>query len=161
MIELENPRDSHKSYFLLLIAVAIWCTLIIAAPILSHHQHNMSSGLIYFFFSKICHQIPDRSISILNNQFAVCSRCSGIYFGFLIGALIYPFLPGMGKMKIPDRKLLLFSAIPISLDICLDIAGLWHNTEFTRLFSGLLLGSVASWYAVPGFCTISWRDLFK
>ena len=42
------------------------------------------------FFSYICHQQADRSFHVLGEQFAVCSRCFGVYFGLLLGFAVYP-----------------------------------------------------------------------
>ena len=48
------------------------------------------SSPIYHFFSFLCHQISDRSLHVEGEQFAVCSRCFGVYFGMLFGFAIYP-----------------------------------------------------------------------
>lgn len=154
-----DTDSTYRSYVYLLLGAIMWCVMIVAAPLLAHLHHNISSGLIYFFFSKICHQMPDRSFSIFGKQLAVCSRCSGLYFGFLAGSLSYPLFHSMKIKQIPDRKLLLLSGVPVALDIGLNITGFWQNTEFTRLFTGFILGFTASWYAVPGFCNIRWKKL--
>jgi len=147
-------------YFFILILAGLWCLAIIAAPILSHLHYKASSGLIYYFFSDLCHQMPQRSISIFNKQLAVCSRCTGLYFGFLAGLISYPVFNPLRKAEVPHKLFLVISGIPISLDIALQLMGIWHNTEISRFITGFILGHTTAWYTIPGLCMIKWNKIF-
>jgi len=64
----------------------------IVAPLAAAGGHNEIAGAIYYAFSGLCHQRPDRSFFIDGHKFGVCSRCTGIYFGFAFTLLVYPLL---------------------------------------------------------------------
>ncbi len=129
--------STKKIYQIFLALVVIWCFLIIIATIFD----NM---LAYDFFSRICHQKPDRTISILGKKMPVCARCFGIYSGFLLGTSLYPFL------KEPPKKWLLILAIPLALDGITQLAGLRESNNTLRLATGIMLGSVLPFYIIPG-----------
>lgn len=97
-------------------------------------------------FSSFCHQIPARSFSINGVQMAVCSRCIGIYGSLWIGSMI---LPLAGRFFLPSlsfRKLLLVaSMVIIIIDVIGCLAGLWTDTNITRLITGLFLGFCTAW----------------
>jgi hypothetical protein len=48
------------------------------------------------------------------------------------------------------------------IDVGLDMLGVWKNTHLSRLLTGLLLGSVAAFYVIPGLIDLlnfDWRRL--
>src|SRR5690349_15498240 len=71
------------------IAVAL-ISLIVGAPLAQSSGHAAFAFSIYKAFSFVCHQIPERSFHLAGHQFAVCSRCTGLYSGFAVAALVYP-----------------------------------------------------------------------
>ncbi len=89
---------------------------------------------------------------------AVCSRCSGIYVGFLLGALLFPLYKHAATTAPVVLRLF---AVLISLTV-MDIAGnylgLWHNTRWSRAILGALIGIVAARILVPGFMAIFSRE---
>ena len=151
-------HDSIKSfrlvYSIFLSAVVIWCSLILFAPLLAKFEHQFSSGLIYLFFSKICHQIPERSFFICGKQLAVCYRWTGLYLGFLIGAILYPFIAKLNRITIPSRKYLLVACIPIGIDIFVRIFNIAENTFASRFVTGLILGATILIFVVPGILSL-------
>jgi uncharacterized membrane protein len=148
---IKSPRLIY-SFFLLLIV--IWCSLILVAPLLAKFEHRFSSGLIYFFFSKICHQIPERSFFLFGKQLAVCSRCAGLYFGFLIGAILYLFIYKLKRVTIPSPKYLLIACIPIGIDVFIRTFHIAENTFATRSITGLILGVTSLFFVIPGILSI-------
>jgi len=152
---LQTIRDaSKKRYQLLLISVIIWCSLILAAPILAKLEHRFSAGLIYLFFSRICHQIPERSFFIFGKQLAVCSRCTGLYFGFLLGTILYPFLSSWYRFRIPARKYLFMAGIPMAIDIFVRTFHIAENSFTSRFITGLILGGITALFVTPGILTL-------
>jgi uncharacterized membrane protein len=133
--------------------------LIIVAPLAAAGGHNEIAAAIYFAFSGLCHQRPDRSFFVDGHQFGVCSRCTGIYFGFAFTLLVYPLLRSLRATATPPRKWLLLAALPLAIDFSLTFFGLWENTHTSRLLTGLLLGSVAVFYVMPGIADLSLRAL--
>ena len=134
--------------------MSLWCTLIISAPMLAKYEYVFASGITYLFFSKICHQMPERSFFIFGKQFAVCSRCTGLYFGFLLGTIIYPLLCKLKPKWIPPKKYFFLAGIPISIDIFIRFVHIAENTFFSRLITGLLLGATTVFFVLPGFLSL-------
>ena len=71
---------------------ASWAVLIVAATWLAGRAHSgpAASVLIlgvYGIGSVICHQLPERSFHLWAAQMPVCARCTGIYFGAVVGAM--------------------------------------------------------------------------
>ena len=133
--------------------------LIIVAPLAAAGGYNEIAGAIYYAFSLLCHQRPDRSFFIEGQKFGVCSRCTGIYFGFAFTLLLYPLLRSLRTTTTPARKWLFLAALPLAVDFSLTFFGLWENTHTSRLLTGLLLGSVAVFYVMPGISELSLRAL--
>ena len=65
----------NKPYVALLVGSTLWCLGIIAAPVLG-------LSWVYEFFSRICHQDPQRSWHLFGEPLPVCIRCASIYFAF-------------------------------------------------------------------------------
>ena len=116
--------------------------LIVSAPILAIREHYATSSTIYFIFSRVCHQAPERSFTILGLPFAVCHRCFGIYLGLAVGSLFkIPF------STVSMRRIWIIAAmVPLLIDVVLPLIGLWDNTPASRFltghFFGVMLGSI-------------------
>ncbi|HBR56833.1 MAG TPA: hypothetical protein DEA22_05095 [Blastocatellia bacterium] len=138
-----------------LFVVAAWAAAIITAPLLAAFGFNGISGPIYYFFSHLCHQMPGRSFHTLGHQFAVCSRCSGVYFGLLAAFLAYPLLRKMEEIEPLPRIWLFLALIPIGADWSLGIFGIWENTHLSRFITGLILGGACAVYIIPALVEIA------
>jgi uncharacterized membrane protein len=147
------------------LTVAIWAlattialavlALIIAAPLTQSGNHAAFSHAIYKAFSFICHQIPERSFHVAGHQFAVCSRCTGLYAGFALAALIYPLARSLKRSDTPRRIWLILAAVPLLIDFALGYFSVWENTHLSRFLTGALLSSVAVFYIMPGLIELS------
>ena len=142
-------------------AATVWglVSLILVAPIAAAGGHNGPAFAIYRAFGTLCHQIPERSYFIDGHKFAVCSRCTGIYFGFAFTLLLYPLVRSLRNTATPPRSLLILSVLPLAIDFSLTFFGFWENTHTSRLLTGALLGSVAVFYVMPGIVDVSLRSL--
>jgi hypothetical protein len=56
---------------------------------------------------------------------------------------------------------LILAALPLAIDFSLTFFGIWENTHTSRLLTGLLLGSVAVFYVMPGIIELSLRAVTK
>src|ERR1043165_3485842 len=139
--------------------VASLVALIVVAPLAAASGHNEIAGAIYYAFSPLCHQRPDRSFYLEGHKLGVCARCTGIYFGFALTLLAYPLVRSLRTTTTPARKWLLLAALPLAIDFSLTFFGVWENTHTSRLLTGLLLGSVAVFYVMPGIADLSLRAL--
>jgi uncharacterized membrane protein len=132
-------------------------SLILAAPLLAADGHTTAAQNIYHSFSFVCHQIPERSFFINGHKLAVCSRCTGIYFGAMLMLLLYPLVRSLRLVHTPPRKWLIAAAIPLVIDFLLTFLGIWENTHTTRFVTGFILSSVVVFYVMPGVVELSLR----
>lgn len=100
-------------------------------------------------FNTVCHQFTWRSFALNDVQMAVCSRCFGIYSGLFIGAVLSPVFFMFGKWWMNYTILLAGIALLLNIaDFSGNFIGLWTNTLYSRLITGLLLGLTASMFIV-------------
>lgn len=128
---------------------------IVGAPIAQADGHPIIAGSIYRVFSYLCHQISDRSFHVAGHQFAVCSRCTGLYTGFAFTALAYPLVRSIRTTQPPALVWLILATIPIAVDFSLGYFNIWANTHASRFVTGFLLSSVAVFYIIPGLVDVS------
>jgi uncharacterized membrane protein len=144
-----SERSSPASVRILF--AAVWTLLyscVLAAPILAARGCESAATLLYLFFSPVCHQIPERSFQLCGHAWAVCHRCAGIYFGFLLAAVVgNPFL---GRRSENRRRWVLAAGIPLLVDALAPFTGLWHSNAHSRFASGVPFGYVASSLLVLG-----------
>ena len=138
-----------------LAVVLVWVSLILIAPIAKANGLVAVSSSLYHFFSFICHQIPERSFHVEGEQFGVCSRCFGVYFGLLFGFVVYPLWRSIDEIEPLPRFWLFLSLIPITIDWSLTIFGIWENTQISRFITGLILGVACSTLIVPALVEIT------
>jgi uncharacterized membrane protein len=124
--------------------------LIVAAPLLLSSGHTALALPIYEAFSYLCHQLPERSLHLEGQKLAVCSRCTGLYFGFALSVLLYPLARSLKRVDTPRLRWLLLATVPVILDWSLTFLGLWKNTHLSRFLTGALFSVVAAVYVVPG-----------
>lgn len=154
---LALPKIALVVYAGLLLVAVGWFALIVATPLLADH-HNLLSLIFYRSFSAVCHQMPERSFHLHGFPFAVCSRCTGIYAGFIVGLLIYPLVRSLRESEMPHRRWLILAALPMLADFGLDFVGLFGNTFVSRTTTGALLGIVAAFFILPG-CLATFGNL--
>jgi uncharacterized membrane protein len=124
--------------------------LIVGAPFALAHGHPELAATIYRVFSFVCHQIPARSFYLGAFQFAVCSRCTGLYAGFAVASLVYPLARSLKDTDTPSPFWLILAALPLAIDFGLGYFSIWQNTHLSRFLTGALLSSVAVFYIMPG-----------
>lgn len=150
-------RQAWKIWSAGLFVIFVWNFLIVSAPVAAARSLNGASAALYKFFGYICHQIDGRSFHIFEHAFAVCSRCFGVYFGLLVGFVIYPLLRPIEETE-PLRRFWLFLAmIPIGIDWSLGVFGLWENTHLSRFATGAVLGTACGIFIVPALVEIFWH----
>jgi uncharacterized membrane protein len=131
-----------------------------AAPLALKSNHTSFAFTVYHAFSYVCHQLPLRSFHLSGHPLAVCARCTGLYGGFAGASVVYPLVRSLNRTDTPGRRWLLLATVPMAVDLGLDFLGLWQNTHLSRLATGLLLGSVAAFYVIPGLVDLlnfDWR----
>ena len=81
-----------------------------------------------------CHQREDRSFKIKGWQFPICSRCTGILVGQLLGILIYIF-----NFRIPIYISCIF-LLTMFLDWYIQYKNIRESTNIRRFITGTLAG---------------------
>lgn len=134
----------------------LWAGLILGAPVAAAGGHETLAFIIYHALGAVCHQMPERAFWIAGHPLGVCARCSGIYAGFTLAALLYPLfarrLPAGGT---PRRRWLILAFAPTTFDFTLGITGLWANTHLSRSLTGAWLGAWLAFYVVPSVVEIA------
>jgi uncharacterized membrane protein len=144
-------------WFICIVVVLSVFSLIVVAPVAAASGHSEVASGIYLAFGTLCHQLPERSYFIDGHQFAVCSRCTGIYAGFAFTLLVYPLLRSLKRLDTPPRSWLVLAALPLIIDVSVNFFGFWTNTHTSRLLTGALLGSAVVFYVMPGIIDLSLR----
>ena len=161
-VELQQRfRSQAKRVWIVTFAITfVWVFLIVAAPIFAANSIDSFAKPIYSFFSYICHQKSERSFHIGDHAFAVCSRCFGVYFGILLGLVVYPLWRRIDEIEPLPRFWLFLSLVPIGIDWTLGVTGIWENNHASRLITGLILGFACATYIIPAVVEIV-RNLSK
>ena len=148
-------RQAWKVWSIGLSVVFLWVFATVLAPLAKANGLIAVSSPLYHFFGLICHQISERSLHVEGEQFAVCSRCFGVYFGLLFGFAIYPLWRNISEIEPLARVWLFLSLVPITVDWSLTIFGIWENTHLTRFITGLILGVACATFIVPATVEIT------
>ena len=139
-------------------AALLVTVLITGAPLARANGLTALSFTIYQAFSYVCHQLPERSFFIAGYPFAVCARCTGVYFGFTATVMSYPLIRSLRGTQVPEKKWLFIAAAPLAIDFGLDLMGIWENTHWSRFGTGALLGGVAVFFVMPALAELSLRN---
>lgn len=155
---VESNGKSFAPYF-------VWATVsfiglllllaIVGAPLALANAHPTLAGDIYKGFSYLCHQLPDRSFHLAGHQFAVCSRCTGLYVGFALTTLAYPLIRPIRTTTTPALIWLILATVPLLVDFSLGYFNIWANTHASRFITGALLSSVAVFFIIPGLIELT------
>ncbi len=114
----------------------------------------------------VCHRIAERSFLLGDRALPLCSRCSGMYLGALVGFIFQAFLGRRGEL--PARKiqwmfgvfLLAFAIDGINsyLTFFPQAPGLYTPQNGLRLATGTLVGTAMAAFLMPTFHQIVWQQ---
>jgi uncharacterized membrane protein len=155
--QVTNNRRPLITWFVVALASILFALAIVIAPLAITRGSSSVALTIYQAFSHLCHQLPERSFFIGGQKFAVCTRCTGIYFGFAAAALSYPLLRSLRRTDTPARKWLFVAATPLGVDFFLGFFGLVENTHWSRFVTGAILGAAVVFYVLPGLVEVAVR----
>lgn len=152
---MKNINKPVLVYALTLLGITIWLSSIFLAPYLKS-QGSWFNVFIYTAFSPVCHQIPSRCFHLFGFPLAVCARCLGIYSGFLIGTLIYPWLMNFSSSFLPKNIIFFLVTFPIVIDTSGNLISLWNTQSWIRFLIGAVWGTILPFYFIHGLI-----DLFR
>jgi len=136
-------------YLLTFLGTIIIISLIFLAPYLLSKNYR-EAHFIYAIFTPFCHQSPERCFFLWGYPLAVCSRCTGIYLGFLLGVIIYPLTGALSRPILPRVVYLIFVSFPIGLDYLGNFFRLWSTSAWLRWVTGIIWGIILPFYFIYG-----------
>ena len=100
--------------------------------------------IIAEFGHGLCHQLPERSFSVLGVQYPVCARCTGIYVGFLFALAtllwVYRRRHPTGRPATAAYVVGLISVAAMAWDGVSSYASLRETSNLLRLVTGVGFG---------------------
>lgn len=147
-----------KIFFSALILVGLIAWLILTPSGFFGNLHAVGYSL--------CHQIAERSFFFYDMQMPLCSRCTGMYIGVLVGFSF--LLPSKKRSQLPSKKimwllggaLILFTIDGINsyLGFLPSSPRLYASQNWLRLVTGTMLGLAIPLFLVPIFNQTVWRQ---
>ncbi len=149
---MQIKRYQKVIYSIILAISILWCGGILIAPYWAGEPGIKGdiSEYTYTFFAKSCHQIDSRSHHLCEHKLGVCSRCTSIYFAFLAGVILYPFIRKLSNIDLPSLFWLLIPVGLMILDVALDLLDVQKNSFITRDITGGIIGIVLPFFIIPG-----------
>lgn len=136
---IESPverwgRATLRRWSMILSGVlALYAGLPWLAPLLHRAGYQRLSQSICTLYRSLCHQLPERSFFIGQEQVCYCHRCTALYTALFLMSVIY----SVGRwQRALSHRLLLLCTLPIVID------GVWHMLD--DLLPGLALRSTDS-----------------
>ncbi len=131
-----------KELNILIAFVAIWCAGIVLPPVIISLKPfgESAAQILYRFYGVVCHQFDSRSFHMYDHPFAVCIRCTAIYFGFLIGVVGIRLPTELFKNKYNPVLVLICSSVPMVLDVLCSFTSLYEISTSSRMISGTIFG---------------------
>jgi hypothetical protein len=128
----------------------LWAATVITIPIIESRRAAASrpTGMtwpVYVAGGWICHQRPERSFHWNGTQFPVCARCTGLYAGAPLGALV-----AVGRRRrrpgpaSPRGRVIAAAAIPTVATVVLEYGGLVDPGLAGRALAAIPLGGMVA-----------------
>ena len=140
-----------RTRFFLIAAAALWCCLILAAPVMAAGTGflHAAGAAVYVFFAPMCHQWDSHSFHLFGHKLPVCIRCCAIYFSFLAGIVLYPSIGRNAERRFGARTMLIAASAGMIVDAALSMLGISQSSTATRLATGGWFGLLAAFVLTP------------
>lgn len=97
--------------------------------------------IMYTIGDRLCHQIPQRSLVLNDNQMPFCARCTAIWIGMAVGLgfmVVYTF-----ELNWKFLIAIVLLLIPLGVDGIGQLFGFWESTNALRILTGLPAGFIS------------------
>lgn len=109
----------------------------------------------------VCHQLPERTLLFGKELMPVCSRCSGIYTGFLF-TIIFLFLVFRKRESgLPPIYIMILAIVfmlSTMIDGALSYLGVYNTNNIIRLITGYMFGAGIAIILYPIFIYQYYRN---
>ncbi len=129
--------------------IALVLSLPVAAPLLRATGWERPADALYLLYRPLCHQRPERSFHIMDEQMAFCERDLAIFLAIGTTALMYAVAQRFIQVPRIPWLFLIALMLPIVIDGGTQLAGLRESTTFLRLLTGTLFGVAAAAVSLP------------
>lgn len=119
-------------------AAGLLALLSLAAPVMWQLGLSQPAEFIYSVLGRTCHQMPDRCFIFGCAQFALCSRCIGLYLGFYFSSHVFKADSSPGQTT--DIAILIAGSVGL-IDIACQQLGLYESGNIIRLIAGGFTGA--------------------
>ena len=148
MAVLEFGKDGKKNsryvaelfvlYSAMVLALYVFLSMFSALFIQSDNQFIMGVGAATYIANiYMCHQLPERTLTLFGQHMGLCERCMAIMVGAL---LAYP--AAFWRRRFPafmlSKWFVLLALIPIGVDGVGQFLGMWESTAAVRVATGFL-----------------------
>jgi uncharacterized membrane protein len=102
----------------------------------------------------VCHQLDSRSLIFGETVTPLCSRCAGIYMGFVVAAVILFIMFRKKQSELPPLYIMIILAvffISTIVDGLASYLGLYETNNILRFTSGILCGAAIITVLYPVF----------
>jgi uncharacterized membrane protein len=131
----------------------LWAVLLLCAPALvglGNRSASLVAIALYTGCSAICHQRPERSFQLFGHQMPVCARCTGIYLGAALAALVVAGTWAASRAEAPNARrqtwtVALASVLPSLATLIYEWTTGDMPSNWTRAAAGFPMGAVVSW----------------
>jgi uncharacterized membrane protein len=154
--EKHPPRATARAR-LALLGVALLATAFVMGIVVFPLLQDLGlpqAGYGRLLYTPVCHQMPERSLSVDGHPLGVCARCSGLYLGGLLG--LYLGLAFLIRRNLRPRPVwLAIAALPTLIDVLVPRIGLVGLANLPRLWLAVPLGVLLGIFLAIGI-----HDLF-
>jgi uncharacterized membrane protein len=111
----------------------------------------LGAFLVYLAGSVLCHQLPARSFFLWGAQMPVCARCTGIYAGAAVTAIVAtvrtlrPPSADAGVGLYDKRAALVLAALPTIVTLAYEWTTGQTPANWIRAAAGVPIGVVVAW----------------
>ena len=113
------------------------------------------SWQVRLLFAPLCHQQAERTLMLFGETMAVCSRCSGLYFGAAAATVLTAL--AVRSLWWPRPVWFLLAIAPTAVDAMLPWAGLPQLALVPRHFLAWPAGFAAGWFFSLGVAAMTVR----